>query len=43
MTQPLPREPLPRDFRPFWRFLGLLGLVVVAIAGVAALIDLAAR
>lgn len=43
MTQPLPREPLPRDFRPFWRFLGFLGLVVLAVAGLAAAIDLATR
>lgn len=41
--QPLPREPLPHDFRPLWRLLGWLGLVVLAVAGLAAAIDFATR
>lgn len=35
-----PREPLP-SFRPFWRFLGWIFVLVLAIAGASALLALA--
>lgn len=33
----LPREPLPASFRPAWVYIGLMGLLVLAIAAAAAL------
>lgn len=42
MTDPreLPREPLPKSFKPAWIYIGLMGLVVVVMGIVAAVIAL---
>lgn len=41
MVRKMEREPPPRNFRPFWRFLLFLALVTLGIAGAALLTALA--
>ena len=36
----LPREPVPKSFRPAWIWIGLMALVVVAMGVIAAIVAL---
>lgn len=38
-NEPRPTEPLPRDWKPAWRFLLFLFCVVAGIAAAAAIVD----
>ncbi|MCD6060982.1 MAG: hypothetical protein K0R03_415 [Moraxellaceae bacterium] len=40
MNDDLPREPMPKSFRPAWIYIGLMGGVVVVMGIVSAIIAL---
>lgn len=39
----LPREPMPKSFRPLWVYLGLMAALTAGIGLVAAIVALAVR